>query len=41
MLYLSLLDCKIALNIQVVINESFMLQIKHFHVVADGAAARI
>lgn len=39
-LYLPLLVCKIALNIQVVINESFMLQIKHFHLCCGTVAAR-
>lgn len=39
-LYLPLLVCKIALNIQVVINESFMLQIKHFHLRRGTVAAR-
>lgn len=38
-LYLPLLVCKIALNIQVVINESFMLQIKHFHLRRGTVAA--
>lgn len=39
-LYLPLLVCKIALNIQVVINESFMLQIKHFHLCCGTVAVR-
>lgn len=39
-LYLPLLVCKIALNIQVVINESFMLQIKHFHLRCGTVAVR-